>query len=389
MPEKECLMQRTITIILAVFLTSVGVIAQGHEREVITTGDIRHSIPLEGIIFDDFDNMSNRALLYTDATPLDKERLQDRIRPICHGEIAECLPVQYEPAEDVVWMGDDFMVIGYLAQNGQAYAYPFHILNRHEIVNDTIADNPILVSYCPLCRSAIIYSRMVDEDELIFGNTSALYESDMVMYDTASNSYWFQAEGVAILGERVNQTLDILPSVITTWEHWRTTHPDTLVLARPTSGQYHIDPFEAYTDYLNNGQNFFPISATILADRRLNPGVHVLTVTVSGESVAFPLEDLAPSATTTTIGDREIVVLADDEGNTGVAYFTELDNGSVVDLVYEDDVWVDTVTNSTFDISGRAISGNHEGQTLSPVTSRFLLWFSALATTPNIAVYGQ
>lgn len=376
-----------IVIILASLASSGWVIAQGHEREIVTTGGIQHSIPLEDIIFDDFDNLGNRALPYTDATPFDRERLRDRIRPICHGEIAECLPVQYEPAEDVVWIGDDFMVMGYLAKNGQAYAYPFHILNRHEIVNDTIADVPVLVSYCPLCRSAIVYSRIVDGDELIFGNTNALYESDMVMYDTASNSYWFQAEGVAILGERVNQTLDILPSVITTWEQWQTDHPDTLVLARPTSGQYNIDPFEAYIDYLNNGQSFFPISAAVLADRRLNLGAHVLAVTVNGESVAFPLEDLAPSATTTTIGENEIVVLAADDGNTGVAYFTELQDGSAVNLVYEEGTWLDTMTNSVFDISGQAISGDLQGQSLTFAPSRFLLWFSAVATTPDIAVY--
>jgi len=357
------------------------------EREILTTNDVQHTVPLEDIIFDDFDNPSNRALRYTDATTEDIERLRDRIRPLCHGEIAACLPVNYEAVDDVVWMGDDFMVIGYIAEDGQAYAYPFHILNRHEIVNDTLADVPVLVSYCPLCRSAIVYSRIVNGDELIFGNTSALYESDMVMYDTASDSYWFQAEGIAILGERVNQRLDILPSVVTTWAQWRTDHPDTVVLARPTNSAYHLDPFSAYTDYLNNGQNFFPISTSILADRRLNPGDHVLAVTLGDESMAFPLAELAPSATT-TIAEQEIVVLADEHGNTGVAYFTTLEDGLRVELVYQDGVWLDSVTGSTFNISGQAVQGELEGQGLTPVPSRFLLWFSAVATTPDIQVYG-
>ena len=365
----------------------MGVIAQEHEREVLITDGVQHTVPLEDIIFDDFDNSSNRALRYTDATLDDVERLRDRIHPICHGEIAECLPVQYESGEDVVWMGDDFMVIGYLSEDDQAYAYPFHILNRHEIVNDTLADVPLLISYCPLCRSAIVYSRIVDGEELIFGNTSALYESDMVMYDTDSNSYWFQAEGIAILGERVNQTLDILPFVTTTWEQWRSDHSDTLVLARPTAGAYHIDPFQAYTDFLNDGQNFFPISAAVLADRRLDPGDHVLAVTLGGESIAFPLAKLAPSATTTTVGNSEIVVLADHEGDTGVAYFTALDDETTIELVYEDGIWIDDITQSVFDISGRAISGELKGQMLESVPSRFLLWFSAVATTPDIEVF--
>lgn len=383
-------MQRQITLVagllLALLIGSLWVYAQ--ERDIITTDGVQHTVPLEDIIFDDFDNMSNRALRFTDATPADRDRLRDRIRPLCHGDISECLSIDYESADDIVWMGDNFMVIGYLAEDGQAYAYPFHILNRHEIVNETLADVPVLISYCPLCRSAIVYSRIVEGDELIFGNTSALYESDMVMYDTDTQSYWFQAEGVAILGQRVNQVLDILPFVTTTWGQWRADHPDTLVLERPTNAQYHIDPFLDYTDYLNNGQNFFPISAAVLADRRLNLGDHVLAVTLNDESIAFPLADLAPSATTTTVGGEEIVVLADHDGDTGVAYFTVLADGASVDLIYDDGVWLDENTDSTFDITGQAIRGELTGQSLKPVPARFLLWFSAVASTPNIEVFG-
>ncbi len=374
-------------LLLFIGLPSLPIVAQ--EREVFTTDGIAHTVPLMDIIFDDFDNMSNRALRYTEATPADRERLRDRIRPLCHGEIAECLPINYESADDVVWMGDNFMVIGYVADDRQAYAYPFHILNRHEIVNDTLADVPLLISYCPLCRSAIVYSRILDGEELIFGNTSALYESDMVMYDTDSNSYWFQAEGVSILGERVNQTLDILPFVTTTWEQWRTDHPDTVVLMRPTNAPYHLDPFRDYIDILNSGRSFFPISAAILADRRLSPGDHVLVVMLDDESVAFPLEDLAPSATTTIIEDQEIVVLADNAGDTGVAYFTALGDGLTVDLSYVDGEWVDQNTGSEFNISGQAINGDLTGQALEPVPARFLLWFSAVSSTPDIEVFGD
>jgi len=374
-------------ILNAIGLLILVLLVNAQERDVVVTDDVQHTVPLADIIFDDFDNFSNRALRYTDATPADRDRLRDRIRPLCHDEIAECLPIEYQPAEDVVWMGDNFMVIGYIATDGQAYAYPFHILNRHEIVNDTLAHVPLLVSYCPLCRSAIVYSRVVGDDELIFGNTSALYESDMVMYDTDTNSYWFQAEGVSILGDRVNQYLDILPSITTTWEQWRTDHPDSLVLKRPTSAQYHLDPFADYIKYLNSGQNWFPISAAVLADRRLNPGDHVLAVTLGEDSVAFPLGDLAPSATTTTMGEREIVVLADHDGDTGVAYFTALSDGASVDLIYDDGTWRDQNTDSTFDLSGRGISGDLIGEQLEAIPARFLLWFSAVASTPDIVVF--
>ena len=104
-----------LTIIMIMFLTSIGIIAQ--EREVMTTDGVQHSVPLEEIIFDDFDSFSDRALRYTDALPADRERLRDRISPLCHNEIAECYPVEYESADTADWMQDSFMVVGYIAED--------------------------------------------------------------------------------------------------------------------------------------------------------------------------------------------------------------------------------------------------------------------------------
>ena len=59
---------------------------------------------------------------------------------------------------------------------------------------------PLVVTYCPLCHSGVVYSRDLDGRMLLFGNTSALYESDMVMYDHQTGSYWFQVLGEAIVG---------------------------------------------------------------------------------------------------------------------------------------------------------------------------------------------
>lgn len=76
------------------------------------------------------------------------------------------------------------------------------MLNLHEIVNDVIDGRPVLISYCPLCASGAVYDRELAGEVLLFGNTSALYQSDLVMYDHQSGSYWFQ-----VLGERPSSGL--------------------------------------------------------------------------------------------------------------------------------------------------------------------------------------
>lgn len=130
-----------------------------------------HTVPLDEIYFDTFDG---------GAVPLSESTSELRAR------LLHAIPPIDDPIYDDVtagdWLNPDDPVLGYVA-GGQAYAYPFKILNYHEIVNDVLDGSPVLISFCPLCRSAIVYDRRVDGEVLSFGNTSALYESDMVMVD--------------------------------------------------------------------------------------------------------------------------------------------------------------------------------------------------------------
>lgn len=307
------------------------------EDGTMITDGLLHSVPLEDIIFDDFD-IPSRSRPLTNATQDDIERLRDRIPPICDGELEGCVPLNYEDVATAdAWMNDNMTILGYIANDGQTYAYPFNILNFHEIVNDTLADVPVLISYCPLCNSAIVYSRILNGQELVFGNTSALYNSDMVMYDSATDSFWFQVEGRAIVGELTGEVLDLLPGVTTSWGDWKADHPDTLVLARPrNSASYSRDVFANYSSNINRGQFFFPVDSDVLADIRLQAGDTVLLVESGEEAIAYPLEALGDSATQDTIGEEAIVVLSLADTPSGVAYFARTDDSIEVNLLYDD-----------------------------------------------------
>jgi hypothetical protein len=193
---------------------------------------------------------------------------------------------KYEPAAEVTWLGDQDVVIGYTT-GGHAWAYPLRILNFHEIVNDTLNGEPVLISYCPLCYSGIVYSRRLGNDVLTFGNTSALYESDMVMLDYQTGSYWWQVAGEAIVGPLTEESLTVLPSATITWGEWRELHPSTLVLSRDTGydRNYDRDLFIEYPEVLNNGRFAFPVSEAG-RDARLQPATQVLAVKVGDEARA-------------------------------------------------------------------------------------------------------
>jgi hypothetical protein len=81
-----------------------------------------------------------------------------------------------------------------LQVNGEAKAYPLGILMSHEIVNDRIGGIPVTVTYCPLCNSAIVFDARLDGMELTFGTTGNLRNSDLVMYDRQTESWWQQMQ---------------------------------------------------------------------------------------------------------------------------------------------------------------------------------------------------
>jgi hypothetical protein len=147
--------------------------------------------------------------------------LRDVIRPV--------LEPAYGVAGDLPWLDDDDLVIGYNTGGG-AYGYPVNVLDFHEIVNDVIEGVPVLITYCPLCFSGVVYSRELDGRVLTFGNTSALYQSDLAMYDHQTGSYWFQVEGEAVVGPLTRSRLSLLPATTVNWGEWRRLYPETHLL---------------------------------------------------------------------------------------------------------------------------------------------------------------
>lgn len=140
-----------------------------------------HHVPLEDIIFDTFGG-SPRFVPLSEAGDELIVDLRDAIVPVAR-------PV-YGGPDALAWLEDDHLVMGYVS-GASTFAYPINVLDLHEIVNDVIDGVPLVVTYCPLCFSGVVFSRELDGRLLTFGNTSALYQSDMVMYDHQTGSYWF------------------------------------------------------------------------------------------------------------------------------------------------------------------------------------------------------
>lgn len=135
-----------------------------------------------------------------------------------------------------------------LAMAGQpARAYPLRYLMWHEIANDEVGGVPVAVTYCPLCNSGIVFDRRVEGKTLSFGVTGKLRNSDMVMYDRETQSWWQQATGEGIVGAMTGAELASLPAWMESFESFKAAHPEGLVMAEPDFPRaYGRNPYVRY-----------------------------------------------------------------------------------------------------------------------------------------------
>jgi len=139
-------------------------------------------------------------------------------------------------------------------------AYPLRFLTWHEIVNDTVGGVPVAVTFCPLCNSGMVFDRRIAQGTLSFGVSGKLRNSDMVMYDRETESWWQQAIGEAIVGDLTGTQLTQLPAWMESWDQFKARNPDGLVMEQPGSArQYGMNPYAGYDSssrpFLYSGEN--------------------------------------------------------------------------------------------------------------------------------------
>ena len=153
----------------------------------------------------------------------------------------------FQPASSVDWLQGREPVIQ-LELKETVKAYPLQILIWHEIVNDQIGQIPVSVTYCPLCNSSIVFDRRFEGDILDFGTTGLLRNSDLVMYDRQTETWWQQFTGEGIVGTHSGRDLKMIPSRVVAFDVFRKEHPEGAVLARPSPPlrNYGYNPYVGY-----------------------------------------------------------------------------------------------------------------------------------------------
>ena len=282
---------------------------------------------------------------------------------------------------------------------GESRFYALSILHRHEIVNDRIGGIPVAVTYCPLCNTALAFDRRVDGEELRFGVSGLLRNSDLVMWDDGTVSLWQQITGEAIVGAAAGTVLTHIPSAIVSFGDFAAAYPDGQSLSRDTGFgiPYGFNPYEGYSSRAAPYPFF-----TGEVDPRYGALERVVGVTIGGAATAYPFPLIAEvGAVNDSVGGVPVTVFwggdtadALDSGvvregraiGTGIAYLRQVD-GRPLTFVKEGEVFRDQETSSTWTLLGEAVSGPLAGTRLEIAVHRNDFWFAWGAFFPEGDVY--
>ncbi|MEF8826825.1 MAG: DUF3179 domain-containing protein, partial [Halapricum sp.] len=273
----------------------------------------------------------------------------------------DAIPSVDDPTFGTEYEGDSDHRVVVIESGDRARAYPVRYLHYHEIVNDVVDGEPIAVTWCPLCGSAVVYDRRHAGQTLEFGVSGKLADDDLVMYDRETESEWKQSTGECIAGRFEGDCLSVRPGSMTTVGTFRASYPAGLVLQKPggKSEAASDDDTPAAIEYDQSPyQKYFEMDGFGLAAHRgegsrdwdraddIAPKTVVLGVETDDTALGFPLPRVeeAGGVVRTTVGNQDVVVF----GNGDAGLFGFVDPGHA------------------FEWSGESVVG--DGTTWDPVT---------------------
>jgi hypothetical protein len=323
-------------------------------------------------------------------------------KELTRGQVKDGIPAISQPkflgVEQVSFLGDKEPVVAF-ELDGKARAYPLQILIWHEIVNDVVAGRPVLITFCPLCNTAIAFDRIVSGRTLEFGVSGFLRNSDLVMFDRQTESWWQQVTGEALVGDFTGTRLELLASSIVAWSDFKAAFPDGKVLSRETGHrrEYGNNPYVGYDDVRAS-----PFLFDGKTDGRLAAMERVVAVELAGQVVAYPFSRLEKQPVVADdVGGVPIVVLfkrgtasaldrstINDSRDIGsAAVFKPVVDGRTLTFRVDGRNFVDNETGSRWDIFGRSTAGALKGKVLEAIVSGNHFWFAWAAFKPETRVW--
>jgi hypothetical protein len=312
--------------------------------------------------------------------------------------------ISIQGSEQIEWLTDNHPV-AVIEIDGEAKAYPLGILTFHEVVNDTISGKPIVLTYCPLCYTAIGFEREIDGNVLNFGTTGNLRRSNLIMWDDLTESWWQQITGEAIIGDLAGASLETINVNISSLSEFKRTYPSGVILSPNSTNiglRYDMDEIYGKNPYIKyDAPNTQPFMFTKSVDKRLGPVERVLGIKINEFYLAIPFTSLENAIVkelehagkqivifyndkTLSALDKELIIESRVAGSASA--FSPYINGERIYFYNDNGVIRDIATNSKWSQLGQAYEGILAGEKLDTLEAINILWFAWASFHPSTEI---
>ena len=302
--------------------------------------------------------------------------------------------------EAINFLGEQDLVI--IVESGDdVKAYPHPILDWHEIVNDEIVASvngqfitnaSLSLTYCPLTGTAIGWDSNIGGTKTSFGVSGLLYNSNLIPYDRATDSYWSQMEHKCVKGDLVGTEINTFHVLEMSFSTLKETYPDAQVMNTSTGFNRDYQRYP-YGDYRTNNNNIiFPVSNL---DSRVSSKERVLGVVVDEAVMTYrftSFSDQPVNVVQNTFNGKDLVVFGSRSKNFLTAYENKLADGTVLTFEAVQDalpIVAQDNEGNQWDIFGKAVAGPRTGEALPSVLNYIGYWFSWATFNEGLEIYQQ
>lgn len=294
--------------------------------------------------------------------------------------------------------------------NGYAKAYPLNMLTMHEMSNDSLGGVPILPTYCPLCNSSVVYDRRLNYKGknylLDFEVSGMLRNSDMVMADKQTQTWWQQLMGKGLVGELADADLTVIPSLVISVEEFFNRYSEGLILSPETAtsseDRYGTNPYVNYDAKNNSPYKRYFDHAKI--DQRLDAMERIIDIKGEDGYKIYPFSIIAKEGTLNDVYDDKALVFFHRSGTVSIldksdiskskaigsvtVFSSEID-GKILTFKKVDEQFIDNETASIWDITGLCLKGKYKGMSLEPEIHGNHFAFAWLSFYPNSEIFSK
>ena len=272
-------------------------------------------------------------------------------------------------------------------------AYPHPILDWHEIANEELSnDKTLSLTYCPLTGTAIAWNSNINGIKTTFGVSGLLYNSNLIPYDRATDSYWSQMEHICVKGDLAGTEIETFHIVETEFGTLREMYPDALVMNTNTGFNRNYERYP-YGDYITNNNNIiFPVSNS---DDRVANKERVLGVVVNDEVMTYRFRNFEAETINVVQNQfqgKNLVVFGSRTKNFMSAFENRASDGTQLNFTPVQDALPIVMSDNEgnrWDIFGKAVEGPRQGEALPEVLNYIGYWFSWAAFNEDLEIYNN